>query len=174
MKFNLEESIRILKRTPSVLESYLLDYPNEWIKSNEGKNSWSPYDIVGHLIIGEKTDWLIRINIILNDTKNKSFEEFDRFAQFNTDQNKAIDDLLIEFRKLRESNLKKLISLNITNDDLARTGIHPELGTVTLQQLIATWVVHDLGHIAQISRVMAKQYKSEVGPWIDFLTVLNQ
>jgi hypothetical protein len=141
---------------------------------NEGEHSWSPYDVVGHLIFGEKTDWIVRIQTILGNSEDKLFEPFDRFAQLENDQNQPIAILLEEFSKLRVENIKTLKSLHITEIDFSKTGIHPEFGEVTLAQLIATWVVHDLGHIAQISRVMAKQYKTDVGPWIDYLGVLKR
>lgn len=174
MNFDLDKSIEILKRTPFVLEVLLNDLSEEWIKNNEGKDTWSPYDIVGHLIFGEKTDWMIRIKTILNTSENKRFEPFDRFAQLNEDQNKPINELIDEFKSLRAHNLKELTSLHIVEKDYDKIGIHPEFGAITLKQLISTWAVHDLGHIAQISRVMAKQYKGAVGPWVDYLGVLKR
>jgi len=174
MKFDLNKSVEILEKTPMVLESILSELSSCWTKSNEGKNSWSPYDILGHLIFGEKTDWMVRVKIILSQSKNKMFEPFDRFAQLKEKQNKTISDLIAEFKNLRKSNLKELKSLNITNKDFELKGMHPEFGEVTLEQLISTWVVHDLGHIAQISRVMAKQYKTNVGPWNAYLGILNK
>lgn len=174
MKFELDKSIEILEKTPIILEAYLLGLSEEWVKNNEGGDSWSPYDIVGHLIFGELTDWLVRIKTILNSSENKLFEPFDRFAQLKEDQNTPILELLKKFSQLRSENITELKSLNIRKDDLRLKGIHPEFGQVTLEQLIATWAVHDLGHIAQISRVMAKQYKNEVGPWIDYLGVLTK
>ena len=146
----------------------------EWLRNNEGGDSWSPYDIVGHLIFGEKTDWIDRIKIILGDSMDKKFKPFDRLGQFNEDQNRPVSILLKEFRDLRTQNIQLLISLNIQDQDFTRIGFHPEFGEVTLEQLIATWTVHDLGHIAQISRVMAKQYKVEVGPWVNYLGVLKK
>jgi len=174
MIFELDKSKEILKRTPEVLETLLTGLSKEWIENNEGENTWSPYDIVGHLIFGEKTDWIVRIKIILNESEHKHFKPFDRFAQFNEDHNRPIGDLIIEFKLLREKNLYELDSLEITQNDFDRIGIHPEFGNVTLKQLISTWAVHDLGHIAQISRVMAKQYKEEVGPWINYLSILTK
>lgn len=174
MKFDLNNSIEILEKTPIILESYLNGLSNNWLKNNEGKNTWSPYDIIGHLIFGEKTDWIIRAKTILSQSENKMFEPFDRFAQLKENQNKPISELLIEFKSLRESNLKELKSLNITNKDFKLKGIHPEFGEVTLDQLISTWVVHDLGHISQISRVMSKQYEKNVGPWKAYLGILNK
>ena len=174
MIFELKKSREILEKTPEVLKSLLTGLSKEWIKNNEGKDSWSPYDIVGHLIFGEKTDWMVRIKIILSESENKCFEPFDRFAQLNEDPSRPIDDLLNEFKLLREKNLHELTLLNITQKNYNKTGIHPEFGEVTLKQLISTWAVHDLGHIAQLSRVMAKQYTQEVGPWINYLGILKK
>ncbi|WP_109301412.1 DinB family protein [Aquimarina sp. AU474] len=174
MKFNLNKSIEILERTPITLESMLRDLSSDWVKSNEGENTWSPYDILGHLIFGEKTDWMVRATIILNQSEDRMFQPFDRFAQLKEKQDKTIVDLITEFKKLRKNNLIELKSLNLTHEDFERKGIHPELGEVTLEQLISTWVVHDLGHIAQISRVMAKQYKTNVGPWEAYLGILHK
>lgn len=174
MNFDLNKSFEILERTPNTLESLLSGLSDDWIKNNEGEHTWSPYDVVGHLIFGEKTDWLVRIKTVLSNSNNKLFESFDRFAQLEKDQNKSIQELLEEFKLLRKKNLETLRSLNITQKDYSKTGVHPEFGEVTLEQLISTWVVHDLGHIAQISRVMAKQYKEGVGPWINYLGVLRK
>ena len=173
MKFDLKNTIEILEKTPDILESYLDGLSNNWLKKNEGENTWSPYDILGHLIFGEKTDWIIRAKIILSPSEDKVFEPFDRFAQLKGDQSKPVSALIAEFKSLRKSNLKELKALNISNEDLNRKGIHPEFGEVTLQQLISAWVVHDLGHISQISRVMAKQYEMNVGPWKAYLGILN-
>ena len=174
MKFDLNNSIEILEKTPKILESYLNGLSINWLKNNEGENTWSPYDIVGHLIFGEKTDWITRAKTILSQSENKMFEPFDRFAQLKENQNRPISELIAEFKSLRKSNLKELKSLNITNKDFKHKGIHPEFGEVTLEQLISTWVVHDLGHISQISRVMAKQYETNVGPWKAYLGILNK
>ena len=174
MKFDLNNSIEILEKTPEILEAYLSGLSNNWLKNNEGKNTWSPYDIIGHLIFGEKTDWIIRAKIILSQSENKMFEPFDRFAQLKENQNKPISDLITEFKSLRNGTIKELKSLNITDMDLNLKGIHPEFGEVTLEQLISTWVVHDLNHISQISRVMAKQYEANVGPWKSYLGILNK
>ncbi|WP_127019912.1 DinB family protein [Flagellimonas beolgyonensis] len=174
MIFELDRSKEILERTPNVLDTLLTGLSKEWTENNEGKNTWSPYDIVGHLIFGEKTDWIVRIKTILKNSENKLFEPFDRFAQRNEDQNRPISDLINEFKLLREKNLNELESLNISQKDYERIGIHPEFGNVTLKQLISTWAVHDLGHIAQITRVMAKQYTKEVGPWINYLGILKK
>lgn len=173
MKFELAQSIAVLDRTPQVLESLLKGLGDGWTHQNEGENTWSPFDILGHLIHGEKTDWIVRMEIILSEDPERPFEPFDRFAQFESSQGKTLEDLLEDFGRLRASNLETLKSKNLTSEDLDRTGHHPELGEVTLRQLLATWVVHDLGHIAQVTRVMTKQYKGEVGPWEAYLPILN-
>lgn len=174
MEFDLNKAISILERTPSILRVFLKDLSTEWTHQNEGDNTWSPYDIVGHLIQGEKTDWIVRSEIILADNPNKDFEPFDRFAQFKNSKGKSLKKLLDEFEQLRVENLKKLRAMNLSDKKLALKGNHPEFGLITLRQLLTTWVAHDLGHISQISRVMAKQYKSEVGPWIEYLSILKK
>lgn len=147
--------------------------PEEWLNNNEGEDTWSPYDVVGHLVHGERTDWVGRMNIILSDAEDKTFKPFDRFAQFEDSKGKTITMLLNEFAELREQNLNTLQKKGITEEDFGRTGIHPAFGEVKLSQLLSTWVVHDLSHIAQISRVMAKQYKEAVGPWQEYLSILK-
>ncbi|MTI86916.1 MAG: DinB family protein [Balneolaceae bacterium] len=173
MNFSLSDAIPVLKHTPHVLHLLLHDLPDQWVDNNEGDNTWSPYDIVGHLIHGEKTDWIVRTKIIL-EQKDTPFASFDRFAQFEASKGKDLSQLLDEFRELRKKNLDTLESMNLTKADLEKTGMHPELGEVTLKQLLATWVVHDLGHIRQVARVMAKQYKHEVGPWAQYLSVVHE
>lgn len=140
---------------------------------NEGENTWSPFDVLGHLVHGEKTDWIPRISIILSDAEDKTFEPYDRFAQFEMSKEKTLKELLIDFETLRKDNINYLKTRNLSEKKLALVGNHPELGPVTISQLLAAWVVHDLGHIAQVSRVMAKQYEEEVGPWPKYLTILN-
>lgn len=174
MTFEINKSIEILSRTPLIIESLLNGLSEEWLRNNEGENTWSPYDILGHLIHGEKTDWIPRVKIILSNSENKTFEPFDRFAQLNEDQKKSVEELLKDFKEIRAKNLKELKSLQIDDSKLSKKGIHPELGETNLKELLSTWVVHDLGHISQISRVMAKQYKSEVGPWIEYLGILKR
>ena len=174
MTFELHKAILILERTPSVLNALLKALPEEWTHENEGDNTWSPYDVLGHLIHGEITDWITRTKIILSDDANKTYRHFDRFAQFENSKDKSINQLLIEFEELRHENLETLKSLNISREDLLLEGTHPELGVVTLEHLLATWVTHDLGHIAQIARVMAKQYKANVGPWTQYISILNR
>lgn len=174
MKFDLHKSVEILERTPIVIEDMLTDISDEWVINNEGPDTWSAYDIVGHLIHGEKTDWIPRIEIILSGKADKRFIPFDRFAQFTESKGKSLETLTAEFKTLRKNNIIKLRLKKIDPADLFKTGIHPEFGEVTLQQLLSTWVVHDLSHIAQIARVMSKQYKAEVGPWIEYLPILNR
>ena len=174
MQFNLIKSIQVLERTPSVLKDLLHGLPEDWTAPNEGPDTWSPYDVIGHLIQGEKKDWIPRAKIILTHGESVPFTPFDRFAQFEESKGKIINELLTEFSDLREQNLVELKSLNITEKDLDKTGMHPALGKATLRNLLASWVVHDLGHIAQISRVMAKQYTSEVGPWFEYLGILKK
>ncbi|MBL7782665.1 MAG: DinB family protein [Saprospiraceae bacterium] len=172
MPFNLTHSIEMLQRTPAVLRAFLQGLSDHWLHANEGEGTWSPYDVVGHLIHGEKTDWIPRMEIILSDVADKTFEPFDRFAQLIQEQ-KPLDVLLNEFEALRAKSLRILQSRAISEDDLMKTGIHPAFGEVQLYQLLSTWVAHDLGHIAQISRVMAHQYKEDVGPWVAYLRILQ-
>lgn len=173
MQYNLNDAVNILERTPMILRVMLEGLPEEWLNNNEGEDTWSPYDVVGHLAHGEKTDWIGRMSIILSDAEDKAFKPFDRFAQFEDSKGKTISELLDEFASLRGQNLDILKQKNITEGDFGRTGIHPAFGEVKLSQLLSTWVVHDLSHIAQISRVMAKQYKEEVGPWQEYLSILK-
>ncbi|ULC59519.1 DinB family protein [Flaviramulus sp. BrNp1-15] len=173
MEYNINQSFEILERTPKTLLAMLSNLSDEWVFSNEGEDTWSPFDVIGHLIHCEKCDWVTRAKIILSNSEDKTFEPFDRFAQFEISKGKTMSQLLSEFLKLREKNLEYLKSVSITESNYNFTGKHPHLGEVTLKQLLASWVVHDLGHIAQISRVMAKQYKSEVGPWKAYLSILN-
>jgi hypothetical protein len=174
MTFNLDKSIEILDRTPPTLQVLLNDLSDEWTMSNEGPDTFSPYDVLGHLIHGEKTDWVPRMEIILSDKADKSFTPYDRFAQFEESKGKSMNQLLEEFKEIREQNLVLIKSKNLKENDFSKTGIHPKFGTVTLSQLIATWTIHDLSHIAQITRVMCKQYKEEVGPWIEYMGILTR
>jgi len=173
MNFSLDKSIEILERTPSAYKELLNGVSDEWSKTNEGGESWSPYDVLGHLIHGENGDWMNRIEIILSESPDKNFKPFDRIAQFEESKGKSLKDLLGEFMMLRIMNLEKLKAKNITEADLDKKGIHPVFGEVTLQQLLSTWVVHDLNHLAQVARVMAYQYKDEVGPWSEYLRILK-
>ena len=172
MTFDLNATIAILERTPLLLHTWLTNLSEDWTHYNEGPDTWSPYDVVGHLIHGEKTDWIPRAEIILSNTADKTFTPFDRFAQLG-DDSKPLSALLEEFSLLRKQNIQKLKTLPLHPMNLKRTGIHPELGIITLEQLLSTWTVHDLGHIVQIARVMAKQYASSVGPWTAYLQVLK-
>ncbi len=172
MHFDLFKSIEILERTPATLKSMLEGISEEWIYNNEGGDTWSPYDILGHLIHGEKTDWIVRMKIILTVTGSKKFDPYDRFAQFNK-KKLSINELLNDFERLRRENMNILMSAAPDKTMLSLPGIHPEFGEVNLEQLLATWVVHDLGHISQIARVMAKQYKKAVGPWSAYLGILH-
>ena len=173
MNFTLLKSIEILERTPGVLIAMLQNLSPEWTSTSEGGDTWSVYDIVGHLIHGEKTDWIPRMEIILSDKPDKRFEPFDRFAQFEESKGKSLTELLDEFKRLRKKNIEHLRSKKLTEKNSEERGIHPAFGEITLSQLLSTWTVHDLNHIAQISRVMAKQYKAEVGPWVEYLKILQ-
>ena len=173
MKYKLEEAVTILSKTPKLLHLLLEGLDEEWLKSNEGPDTWSPFDILGHLIHGENTDWIPRARIILSDRKDKTFEPFDRFAQFEISKDKTILELLDRFEDLRQANIEKLKSWDLTEEQLRLIGLHPELGEVTLKQLLATWMVHDLTHIRQIVSVMAKQQTENVGPWKEYLSILQ-
>lgn len=173
MSFDLASGLQVLERTPRVLEAWLGGLDEEWLEVNEGPDTWSPFDIVGHLIHGERTDWLARTRRILEHGTSQPFEPFDRFAQFETSRGQSMSELLAEFGRLRRENLEALCELNLSARELELPGMHPDLGEVTMSQLLATWVTHDLGHIAQIARVMAKRHKTEVGVWAEYLSVLS-
>lgn len=173
MNFNIDSALEILEQTPNTLKSLLENLSEDWVLVNEGKETWSAFDVIGHLIHGENTDWIPRLKIILFEN-NKQFIPFDRFAQFENSKGKNLTQLLNEFKKLRDDNLKYLKSLSLTESQLNLTGVHPEFGSVTARELLSTWVTHDLGHIAQITRVLAKQYKNEVGPWTQYISILNK
>ena len=173
MQYSLQRSYEILDRTPAVLQALLAGLPDDWIMPNEGPETFSPYDVVGHLLHGEKTDWTVRTKMILEFGNTKTFEKYDRFAQYEESKGKSLQQLLNEFASIRIENMIWFKALNLTEDDLDKKGMHPVLGNVTLRHLLATWVVHDLTHIAQITRVMAKQYKTEMGPWLEVFRILN-
>ncbi len=173
MQYSLERAYEILDRTPAVLQALLAGLSDDWIMPNEGPETFSPYDVVGHLVHGEKTDWVVRTKMILEFGNTKTFEKYDRFAQYEESKGKSLQQLLDEFAAIRKENMVWFKALNLTEADLDRKGMHPVLGDVTLRNLLATWVVHDLTHIAQITRVMAKQYKTEMGPWPEFFRILN-
>ncbi|MEP7253285.1 MAG: DinB family protein [Ginsengibacter sp.] len=174
MIYNLEQSIEILTATPRVLNAMLQNLSQEWTTVNEGGDTWSAYDILGHLIYGEKTDWVPRMRIILSSSDDKAFKSLDRFAQFEESKGKTLLQLLEEFSQLRQKNIQYLMSQNLSATDFERISLHPVFGNVSLSQLLATWTVHDLNHIAQLARVMAKQYKAAVGPWIEYLGILRR
>jgi hypothetical protein len=173
MEHNTQDTIALLARTPAALDALLRGLPETWTHRNEGENTWSPFDIVGHLIDGEHTDWIPRVRIILQFGESKSFERFDREGFKRIIQNKSLGQLLDEFARYRSENLDQLRALNLQPKDLKRRGQHPTLGVVTLSELLATWAAHDLTHLHQISRVMAHQYRESVGPWIKFMGVFN-
>ena len=174
MDFELEHAKEILGRTPATLNAMLRDVSEAWLVGNEGAETWSPYDVVGHLIHGEETDWIPRARIILEHGEARAFEPFDRVGMFEKSKGKSIAELLDEFAKLRKQSLNELSAMNLTPELLEKRGSHPELGVVTMKLLLAAWVVHDLGHVRQIVRVMAKQYSDAVGPWRAYLSILDE
>lgn len=173
MKFELFQALVILDRTPGTIKSLLENLDEIWTNTNEGPETFSPFDVVGHLIYGEKTDWVVRAKIILQESNQKIFEQFDRFAHERECKGKSLNQLLEEFEYLRKENINWVKVQKLTTQDLDKTGRHPTLGEVSLKHLLACWVVHDLTHIAQITRVMAKQYKNEIGPWTEFFRILK-
>ena len=172
-EFNLDEAIAILTRTPSVLDALLRGLPDIWIHRNEGKDTWSAFDIVGHLVFGEQTDWMPRVRILMEYGESRAFDPFDRFAQLKESEGRSLAQLLDDFARLRAESLAALHALKLKPEDLARRGQHPALGVVMLSQLLATWTVHDMTHLHQVSRVMAHQYREAVGPWSAYLGVLR-
>jgi hypothetical protein len=170
----LARSIEVLSRTPGVLRALLAGLSEPWTQSNCGSDTFSPFDVVGHLIHGERTDWMPRARWILAKGASEPFPPFDRFAQQRESAGKSMDDLIREFELLRSRSVSELADLRLDAAQLALTGLHPALGPVTLRQLFATWVVHDLNHLAQISRALAYRYKSEVGPWSAYLPILTR
>jgi len=172
-EFSLDHAIAVLTRTPATLNALLRGLPVIWVRSNEGKDTWSAFDIVGHLIFGERTDWMPRVRMILENGEERPFDPFDRFAQLKENQNKSLEQLLDDFVRLRRESLAALQALNLQPEDLTRRGRHPALGVVKLAELLATWAVHDLTHLHQLSRVMAHQYRDQVGPWSAYLGVLQ-
>ncbi len=174
MEFELERTVEVLERTPKTLRSLLEGLPDAWTRGNEGPETFSPFDVLGHLIHGEETDWIPRARIILEHGPSRPFTPFDRFAFREVSKGKSPADLLDTFETLRAKNIASLKALDLGAEQLDLVGTHPELGSVTLRQLLATWTVHDLAHLGQIARVMAKQYGTEVGPWKEFLPVLTR
>ena len=173
MEFNLAEAVEILNRTPVTLNALLRDLPDGWVMSDEGPDSWSAFDVLGHLVHGEETDWVPRAKIILEHGESRAFDPFDRTAMIEKSKGKSLTELLDEFESLRKQNIESLERMGLSAEKLKLKGTHPSLGVVTLEQLLATWVVHDLSHIAQIVRVMCKQYDAEVGPWKAYLPILG-
>ena len=173
MEHNLEHTISLLTRTPSALNALIRDLPEGWVLRNEGDDTWSVFEVIGHLNHGERTDWMARARTILRFGETKEFEPFDRLAQKKESKGKSLGQLLDEFARLRSENLTELRGLNLQKEELARRGRHPSLGVVTLSELLATWAAHDLTHLHQISRIMAHQYRDAVGPWNQFLGVLQ-
>lgn len=174
MTFNLNDAIAVLERTPATMRALLAELPDDWTICNEGPGTFSAFDNVGHLIHGERTDWIPRARIILAQGTNRRFQPYDRFAQVRESAGKSLAQLLDEFAQLRAENLATLRSWHLSERELALQGEHPDLGTVTLAQLLATWVAHDLGHLAQTARVMAKRYRDAVGPWRAYLPILER
>jgi DinB superfamily len=172
--FRLDESVAVLTRTPATLDALLRGLPEGWTNAHEGGDTWSPFDVIGHLIHCERADWVLRARIILEHGESRTFDPFDRFAQFQESKGKTLDAMLDEFTALRAENLRTLAAMNLTEADLDRRGRHPAFGEVRLGQLLATWTAHDLGHIAQIVRAMAKQYTEAVGPWAEYLSILRR
>jgi hypothetical protein len=174
MDYRFDDALPVLRRTPDVLDTLLRDLPASWIAATEGPDSWSPFDVVGHLIHGDRTDWVPRIEHVLRHGDTLSFPPFDREAMFETSRGSSLADLLGTFRSVRDESIETVVSLALTEADLERRGRHPEFGVVTLRQHLATWVAHDLDHIGQIVRVMARQYSHAVGPWRKYLSILRQ
>lgn len=174
MEFDIANGVAVLERTPATLRAMLSGLPSQWFDATEGPETWSPFVIVGHLIQGERSDWIVRARIILEQGAQRRFTPFDRFAQFRDSEGKSLGQLLDEFARLRAENLATLAGWNITDEQLELTGEHPAFGDVTLRQLLSTWVTHDLGHIAQIARVMAKQYRDAIGPWREYLPIVDR
>lgn len=172
MEFQIDQAIEVLSRTPAVLQSMLRGLSDPWVQNNYGEKTFSPFDVVGHLIHGERADWIPRARIILEHGEAQPFEPFDRYAMYEASEGKSIGELLRTFAELRSRNIETLRELRITPAQLALRGTHPELGSVTLENLLATWVAHDLNHIHQIAKSMAYQYHQRVGPWREYLTVL--
>jgi hypothetical protein len=174
MDFRLDEAVGVLQRTPATLRALLSGLPECWLTSDEGPDTFSPYDVLGHLIHGEEADWIPRAHVILEHGESIAFEPFDRFAFADKYRGQSVSKLLDMFESMRRKNLASLAELGLADEQLLLRGTHPELGKVTLGQLLATWAVHDLAHVSQIVRVMAKQYDSAVGPWKAYVSLLNK
>jgi hypothetical protein len=174
MSFDLDRALAVLERTPRLFRVWLAGLPPEWLDGDEGPETWSPRNVLGHLIDGEEDDWMVRVRIILDEGPDGRFRPFDRFRHLRERRGDSVDALLDRFAESRAENLAALRALAPTPEDLARTGRHPEFGPVTLEQLLATWVAHDLSHVSQVARTMARQYEESVGPWAAYLTVLGR
>ncbi len=173
LKHNLQHTISLLTRTPAALDALLRDLPETWTLRHEGEKTWNPFDVVAHLIHGERTDWMPRARIVLQFGETQTFEPFDRGGHVQESQGKSLGQLLDEFARLRSENLVELVALNLRPEDLELRGRHPAFGVVTLSELLATWAAHDLTHLHQVSRIMAHQYREAVGPWSAYLGVLQ-
>ena len=173
MEFRIEQAIEILRTTPHVLRASLKDISDSWVHNNYGESTFSPYDIVGHLIHGERTDWFARAKIILEHGDSKPFEPFDRYAMYEDSKGKTITELLYTFEELRRENIESLTALSLSEQQLDLRGTHPELGPLTLRNLLAMWAVHDLNHIAQMAKSIAYQYRDKVGPFLDYASILK-
>jgi len=174
MDFSLPSTYAVLERTPSTLRALLQDLPEQWTAPNEGPDTWSPFDVLGHLVHGERTNWVQRAEVILAQGESLRFKTFDRFAQFRESEGKSMNDLLGEFAELRANNLRIVKGWKLTETQLSLEGEHDTFGRVTLRQLLSTWTAHDLAHIGQVVRVMAKQYRDAVGPWRSFLSIMDR
>lgn len=174
MEFAIDQGVAVLSRTPHVLDTLLRGLDAAWIDATEGPDTWSPYVVIGHLIHGERTDWIPRARIILSQGPDRRFAPYDRFAQFRESEGQTLDELLDTFRRLRAENLQTLSAWALSDAQLALEGEHPAFGAVSLRQLLATWVAHDLAHTVQITRVMATQYREAVGPWREYLSILQR
>jgi hypothetical protein len=171
---NIDDAIRILSRTPATIRELVSGLDDQWLHAVEEPGTWTPHEIVAHLIFGEQTDWIPRIRIFLSDEGNKTFTPFDRNGHFAIAHGRSIESLLDQFEQLRIENILILSAEGLTEDDLLKEAIHPAFGIVTLGQLLSSWVVHDMTHIYQISRIIAKQYEIEVGPWKAYMRILNE
>jgi hypothetical protein len=174
MKFRLDEAIEVLERTPKTLECFLVGLSQDWVSCNEGEGTWNVFEVIDHLIEGEKNNWLPRLDIILNEGESRPFPVFDRYSHLIEGTERSLEQSLIEFSTYRAENLSKLKAIANLEANLEKTGIHPAFGTVRVRELLSTWVVHDLTHITQINRVMAERYRGDVGPWKEYLGVLNR
>jgi hypothetical protein len=173
MEFRFDEALPVLRKTPAAIRDLLADLPDSWTDATEGPDTWSPFDVVGHLVHAEQTDWIPRVEHLLRHGEAVAFPPFDREGMFAASRGKSLSELLETFARTRRESLERLDALGLTDADLARRGLHPDFGAVTLGQHLATWVVHDLGHLRQITRVMARRYSEAVGPWRAYLSILG-